>query len=64
MFVVHNRIRESPQIPAASRGDYTLNSAEFSYRCTDPATFTITPSGIAHAPTGGSAMTGFRVVDM
>lgn len=49
MFVVHNRIRELAQVTAASWGDYTLSRTEFSYRYTEPATFTIAPSGITHS---------------
>lgn len=49
MFIVHNRMRESPQVSAASWGDYTLSRTEFAYRYTEPATFSIASSGITHA---------------
>ncbi len=46
MVILHNRMKESPQITGASWGEYMLSPTEFSYRYTEPAVFTITTSAI------------------
>lgn len=51
IFIIHDRMKESPQTTIATYGEYRLTAKEFAYRYVSPSTFTMTENSftVAHA---------------